>query len=99
MTSPTRRDAAPSGYSAGLDSAPDAYLEGDESSDEEAAKHSGAAGDKIKLSYDSDEKNDDETVPISEPGSSELIDLGGSSGNESTSTGGKLIPKLAGPKK
>jgi hypothetical protein len=49
---------------------------------------------------DDEEKNDDDTVPVSsEPGSSDLLDLAeGSSGNESASTGTKLIPKLAGPK-
>jgi hypothetical protein len=103
MSTPSRRDtgmsASAAGYSGGLDNAPESFLENDEdSSDEEAGKKK-PADDKIKLSYDSDDKNDDESVPISEPGSSELIDLGGSSGNESTSSGAaKLIPKLAGPK-
>ena len=99
ISSPARRDAggmdaSAAGYSGGLDNAPEAFLENDDSSDEEAGKKDTDTDDKIKLTYDSDEK--DESVPISEPGSSELIDLGGSSGNES-SGGAKLIPKLAGP--
>jgi hypothetical protein len=100
ISSPTRRDAQPSGYSGNLESAPEAYLQGDEDSEsDEEAKGISGTDDKIKLSYDSDEKNDDETVPISEPGSSELIDLGGSSGNDASTGKKKSIPKLAGPGK
>jgi hypothetical protein len=71
--------AAP-GYQSNLDSAPEAYLEGDDS-DEETAKPM----DKRPLSYDSDEKNDDELIGISSGESnstnqgSELIDLDSSS--------------------
>jgi len=99
-TTQDRSEERPSGYSGNLESAPDAYLQGDDdedSSDEEIAKGS---GDKPKLDYDSDEKNDDEAMPMSsEPGSSELIDLGGSSGNDASTGQKKSIPKLAGPGK
>ena len=105
MTTPSRRNQMPSGYSGSLENAPESYLGGDDddddSSDEEIGKN--APGEaKLSLAEDSDdeEKNDDDTVPVSsEPGSSDLLDLAeGSSGNESASTGTKLIPKLAGPK-
>lgn len=82
------------GYQSNLESAPEAYLEGDDS-DEETAK----PADKRPLSYDSDEKNDEELIGIStgEENSSnqgsELIDLG--SQNEPVVA--KKIPKLAGP--
>jgi hypothetical protein len=116
ITNPTRGDRpdANLGYSMDVNSAPEAYLAGDDddeddSSDEEIAKPNSDSDEKPKLSYDSDEKNDDEglimsdgeqAAPMSsEPGSSELIDLdSGSTGNESASTGAKLIPKLAAPK-
>lgn len=82
------------GYQSNLDSAPEAYLEGDDS-DEEIAK----PADKRPLSYDSDEKNDEELIGISTGDDnsaskgSELIDLGSSS----EPVVAKKIPKLAGP--
>lgn len=83
------------GYQQNLDSGPEAYLEGDDS-DEETAK---TFNDKRPLSYDSDEKNDEELIGIStgEDNSnqgSELIDLASGS-NEPVVA--KKIPKLAGP--
>lgn len=81
------------GHQSNLDSAPEAYLEGDDS-DEEIAKPANAK----PLSYDSDEKNDEELIGISTGDNSssqanELIDLGSS--NEPVVA--KKIPKLAGP--
>lgn len=81
------------GYQSNLESAPEAYLEGDDS-DEETKP-----ADKRPLSYDSDEKNDEELIGIStgEDNSSnqgsELIDLGSSD----QPVKAKKIPKLAGP--
>lgn len=57
----------------------------DDSSDDE---ETGKPGDKIKLSSSDDDDG---------PGSSEMIEMGGSSGNE-PSNDKKLIPRLAGPK-
>jgi hypothetical protein len=83
------------GYQQNLDSAPEAYLEGDDS-DEETAKTN--SKDKRPLSYDSDEKNDDELIGISSGDdskeASELIDLGSQSSEPVVA---KKIPKLAGP--
>ena len=69
-------------------------MQGDESSDEEMPK---APSTEPKLDYDSDEKNDDEKVPVSaEANTSELIDLGAPTDSEPVLP--KKIPKLAGPK-
>lgn len=64
----------------------------DDKSDEEAGKK--IAGSKIKQNKSDDE---DDQMTISEPGSSELVETGGSSGNEPTRRK-NLIPKLSGPK-
>ena len=95
MSTPSRRPDGNAGYSGNLEAAPGAYLEGDDSSDEDLK----AAAPAEKLNYDSDpeEKADDESVPVTaESPSSELIDLGGSTSESSGPA--KKIPKLAGPK-
>lgn len=101
MSTPSRRgNNMPSGYSGNLESAPDAYLQGDESSDEELSSQNKGV-EKPKLDYDSDDKQDDEAaVPVStepESAASELIDLGAPA--ETTPSIPKKIPKLAGPGK
>jgi hypothetical protein len=64
-------------------------MEDDDNSDEDIGKH-------IGLTYDSDDKNDEEVIDSGE--GNELIDLG--SGSQSTATQRKAaakIPKLSGP--
>lgn len=64
-------------------------MEDDENSDDDIGKHAG-------LSYDSDEKNDDEVIDGGH--ASELIDLNsgsGSSGNQRKAAAN--IPRLSGP--
>lgn len=99
--------ARPSGfgghdYSANLDQQPEAFMAGDDDSDEDIGGKPEAADtkDSMGLDYDSDERNDDEelvAVSGSTP-SNELIDLGG--GTESGGRQAKAavnIPKLSGP--
>jgi len=62
-------------------------MEGDDNSDEDIGKPN------LGLSYDSDEKNDEEIVD-SGNGSSELIDLG----NDKKNINYANIPRLSGPK-
>jgi hypothetical protein len=98
--------ARPSGfgahdYSANLDQQPEAFMAGDDDSDEDIGGKPEAADtkDSMGLDYDSDERNDEELVAVSgSTQSNELIDLGG--GSESAGTQAKaasFIPKLSGP--
>lgn len=89
----------PAGYQQNLESAPEAYLEGDDSDEETAAAKNTA--EKRPISYDSDDKDDDDLIGITtgvdnsaESEAKELIDLGSQS-NEPVVA--KKIPKLAGP--
>lgn len=65
--------------------------------DDDSGDDIGKIGGDSGLNYDSDEKNDEESVSIGQ--SSELIDLGGStSTNDSGSRRATNIPKLSGPR-
>jgi len=61
--------ARPSGghdYSANLDQQPEAFMAGDDDSDEDIGKPANAdTKDSVGLDYDSDERNDDELVAVS----------------------------------
>jgi len=86
-------------YSANLDQQPEAFMAGDDDSDEDIGKPA-AADNSGGIDYSSDEeKNDEELVAVSgSTQSNELIDLGG--GNDSGSRQAKSaanIPKLSGP--
>jgi len=80
------------GYGQNLEAAPDAFMEDDDSGDD-VGKLGGDSG----LNYDSDDKNDEESVAVGQ--SSELIDLGGSSTTtDSSQRRAANIPKLSGPR-
>jgi hypothetical protein len=63
--------------------------------DDDSGDDIGKIGGDTGLNYDSDDKNDEESISVGQ--SSELIDLGGSS----TSDGSRRatnVPKLSGPR-
>mmetsp|Transcript_29704 Transcript_29704/g.45285 ORF Transcript_29704/g.45285 Transcript_29704/m.45285 type:complete len:857 (-) Transcript_29704:59-2629(-) len=80
-------------YSSNLESAPDAYIEGDDSDDELGGRDDEDPKSR-DFDYDSDEKNDEEKLVdfSAEEPTSELIEL--SSGKPKAA---KNIPKLSGP--
>jgi len=81
------------GYGQNLEAAPDAFLEDDDSGEDIGNKPGG-------LNYDSDEAADEENIALGGQ-SSELIDLGGSSAESTTTDGSRRaanIPKLSGPR-
>lgn len=81
------------GYSQNLESQPDAFIDGDDDSDDDIGKQK----DDIDLNYDSDEKDDNDLIGMSNTtgdGGSELISLDSGS---SESGAAKNIPKLQGP--
>jgi len=98
---PSSRPAGGHDYSANLDQQPEAFMAGDDDSDEDIGKPASAdTKDSLGLDYDSDERNDDEIVAVtgSSASSNELIDLGG--GSEPAGRQAKAaanIPRLSGP--
>jgi len=64
--------------------------------DDDSGDDVGRIGGDSGLNYDSDDKNDEESVAVGQ--SSELIDLGGSSSASDGSRRAANIPKLSGPR-
>jgi hypothetical protein len=63
---PSSRPAGGHDYSANLDQQPEAFMAGDDDSDEDIGKPASAdTKDSVGLDYDSDERNDDELVAVS----------------------------------